>query len=580
MTLKNISLNRRLGKMKNSLPFILVITLAFASWSCERPKSPDFKVKNEFEIPLTMEKTYQFLGTDDALIDTTEEDFENIFETGEEGLVRIVKEQDFIFSDLNSAIPEVNVSPEIVNITVPPFMGSQTVTANGNLNIDNSSFEFRDASDFVEMDSGVFNVDITNGTDVSFDLEISFPDVTDPNQSSLVITIDDISPGEIISNSYDLTEHRIYAGTDNAIDYQISVSTNSSSVQGGEISTEVGFDNLGISRAEGYIVPKNILLNEDATGDGELDVFNEEEAEVIDVDGISNISDHVSDLTFSNPILNTLYNSNLGVNTTVYAVIAGTKSNGDPVYLTGNENSQYQVTGSEIPDALTVNGAPATEEQVIKFSLDVVENPSPSQGEQGANEFNAGNANTPEFFSNLPTSIRFVGVAEVNAAEETGTVVKPVIFEPSFGVEIPFYFSADNATYQDTVDANFEDIPEEDEDRKLSDATITIDYMNGLPLDMSLNVIMLNWNGKKITSKSDIAINGASTNQDGFASDAARGEYEISFSESEMSELHRTKAVVMDITINTPQQQSVSLREDDAVTFKVKVKAGITSTVN
>jgi len=580
MTLKNISLNRRLGKMKNSLPFILVITLAFASWSCERPKSPDFKVKNEFEIPLTMEKTYQFLGTDDALIDTTEEDFENIFETGEEGLVRIVKEQDFIFSDLNSAIPEVNVSPEIVNITVPPFMGSQTVTANGNLNIDNSSFEFRDASDFVEMDSGVFNVDITNGTDVSFDLEISFPDVTDPNQSSLVITIDDISPGEIISNSYDLTEHRIYAGTDNAIDYQISVSTNSSSVQGGEISTEVGFDNLGISRAEGYIVPKNVLLNEDATGDGELDVFNEEEAEVIDVDGISNISDHVSDLTFSNPILNTLYNSNLGVNTTVYAVIAGTKSNGDPVYLTGNENSQYQVTGSEIPDALTVNGAPATEEQVIKFSLDVVENPSPSQGEQGANEFNAGNANTPEFFSNLPTSIRFVGVAEVNAAEETGTVVKPVIFEPSFGVEIPFYFSADNATYQDTVDANFEDIPEEDEDRKLSDATITIDYMNGLPLDMSLNVIMLNWNGKKITSKSDIAINGASTNQDGFASDAARGEYEISFSESEMSELHRTKAVVMDITINTPQQQSVSLREDDAVTFKVKVKAGITSTVN
>ncbi len=566
--------------MKNSLPFILVITLAFACWSCERPKSPDFKVKNQFEIPLTMEKTYQFLGTDDALIDTTEEDFENIFETGEEGLVRIVKEQDFIFSDLNSAIPEVNVSPEIVNITVPPFMGSQTVTANGNLNIDNSSFEFRDASDFVEMDSGVFNVDITNGTDVSFDLEISFPDVTDPNQSSLVITIDDISPGEIISNSYDLTEHRIYAGTDNAIDYQISVSTNSSSVQGGEISTEVGFDNLGISRAEGYIVPKNILLNEDATGDGELDVFNEEEAEVIDVDGISNISDHVSDLTFSNPILNTLYNSNLGVNTTVYAVIVGTKSNGDSIYLNGDENSEYNVTASEIPDALMVNGAQATEEQVIKFSLDVVDNPSSSQGEQGSNEFSAGNANTPEFFSNLPTSIRFVGVAEVNAAEETGTVVKPVIFEPSFGVEIPFNFSADNATYQDTVDANFEDIPEEDEDRKLSDATITIDYMNGLPLDMSLNVIMLNWNGKKITSKSDIAINGASTNQDGFASDAARGEYEISFSESEMSELHRTKAVVMDITINTPQQQSVSLREDDAVTFKVKVKAGITSTVN
>jgi len=566
--------------MKNSLPIILVLTLAISSWSCERPKSPDFKVKNELQIPLTMEKTYQFLGTDDALIDTTEEDFENIFVTGEKGLVRVVKEQDFSFSDLNSAIPEVNVSPEIVNITVPPFTGSQTVTADGNLNIDNNSFEFRDASHFVEMDSGAFTVGITNGTDVSFDLEISFPDVTDPNQSSLVITIDNISPGEIISNSYDLTDHRIYAGADNVIDYQISVSTNSSSQQGGDITTEVGFENLGISRAEGFIVPKNMLLNEDTNGDGDLEVFNDSEAEVIDIDGISNISDHVSDLAFSNPILSTMYNSNLGVNTTVYAVIAGTKSNGNTIYLNGDENSAYNVIASEIPAALMVNGAPATEEQVIKFSLDVVDNPSASQGEQGSNEFNAGNANTPDFFSNLPTNIRFVGVAEVNAAEEIGTVVNPVIFDPLFGVEIPFDFSADNATYRDTVDANFSDIPEENEDRKLSEATMTINYTNGLPLDLSLNVILLNWNGKKITSKSDIAINGASTNEDGFASDAAQSEYEISFSESEMSELHRTRAVVMDITINTPQQQSVSLREDDAVTFKVKVRAGITSTIN
>lgn len=578
--MKIISLNRRLGKMKNSLPIILVLTLAISSWSCERPKSPDFKVKNEFQIPLTMEKTYQFLGTNNALIDTTEEDFENIFETGEEGLVRVVKEQEFNFSDLNSAIPEINVSSEVVNITVPPFTGSQTVTANRNLSIDNNSFEFRDASHFVEMDSGAFTVGFTNGTDVSIDLEISFPDVTDPNQSSLVITIDSISPGEIISNSYDLTGHRIYAGTDNEIDYQISVSTNNSSQQGGDITTEVGFENLGISRAEGFIVPKNMLLNEDATGDGELDVFDDNEAEIINIDGINNISEHVSDVTFSNPILSTLYNSNLGVNTTVYAVIAGTKSNGDPVYLNGDENSEYNVTASEIPDALTVNGAPATEEQVIKFSLDVVDNPSPSQGEQASNEFNAGNANTPAFFSNLPTNIRFVGVAEVNAAEEIGTLVNPVIFEPSFGVEIPFDLSASNATYQDTVDANFSDIPEENEDRKLSEATITINYTNGLPLDLSLNVMMLDADGNEITTKSDIAVNGASTDESGFASDPAQSEYEISFSEGEMSELHRTRAVVMDITINTPQQQSVSLREDDAVTFKVKVRAGITSTVN
>ncbi|MDZ7659163.1 hypothetical protein [Fodinibius sp.] len=159
-------------------------------------------------------------------------------------------------------------------------------------------------------------------------------------------------------------------------------------------------------------------------------------------------------------------------------------------------------------------------------------------------------------------------------------MVNPVIFDQSLNVELPFNFSAENATYQDTVDANFSDIPEENEDRKLSEATMTINYTNGLPLELSLNVIMLDGDGNEITNKSDIVINGASTNEDGFASDAAQSEYEISFSENEMSELHRTRAVVMEITINTPQQQSVSLREDDAVTFNVKVRAGITSTIN
>lgn len=567
--------------MKKSLPIILISLLTIFSWSCERPKSPDFQVNNQFEVPLTVEKTYQFLGANNALIDTTKEDFENIFDTNKEGLVRVVKEQDFNFGDLNGVIPEVDVPLiEIIDLTVPPFTGSYTVTANGSSAIDNNSFEFRDTNHFVEVDGGELTTNITNDTNVSIDLEISFPEIRDPNESSLVITIDSISPNEKISNSFDLADHRIYAGTDNEIDYEITVSTSSSSQQGGEITTEVGFENLSISRAEGYIIPKNVLLNEDATGEGDLEVFNDNEAEITDIAGISDLSDHISNITFANPILRALYNSNLGVNTTVYAVIAGTKSNGDTVYLNGDENSEYQVTNSEIPGAITVNGAPATADQVIKFSLDVVDDPSPDEGEQGSNEFNAGNANTPAFFSNLPTSIRFVGIARVNDLEEAGEIVNPVIFDPSLGVEIPFNFSADNATYQDTVDANFSDIPDEDEDRQLSEATMTINYGNGLPLDLVLNVIMLDTNGNEIAIKSDIPVNGASTDESGFAFNVAQSEHEISFSESEMSELHRTRSMVMDISINTPQQQSVSLRENDTVTFRVKVKAGITSTMN
>jgi hypothetical protein len=738
--------------MKNSLPFILILTLAFSSWSCERPKSPDFKVKNQFEIPLTMEKTYPFMGADEALIDTTSEDFINLFSTDGNGLVRLVKEEEVNLGDLNDAIPRVDVTPATLNAEVgelrltnfnsgagnvgsagfdsftgfssPPagqqipgssgtvnisfntdyfesavikedgavqitltnnlgfdidelelvlnsgtsFVGSANIGTEGDptdsflwddpsrtteiqipastqlsdLSVDitvswdtqdmkeegsdlvvndiagqnlvasqvtaaiesqsfnssgistvgDDSFEFQNENHFVELSGGELALDITNNIDIAIEsLAITFPDIIDSNGNSFVIDLSNIPRNGTLNDVYDLSGYRIYA-QGNTVDYEISATTENTQEGSGsetrtiaetdQIQAQVDINNLQIGRAEGYVVPKEILLNEDQTNDSveNIDVFNDDEAELTQIDGIDEISDRVSNITFENPVLNLLYDSNLGVQTTIYAVIVGTDTDVNTEFLTGTDGSPYQVQSGEIPSQLQVDGHPANENQVIKFDLQKVANPDPTEGTSGSNMFDATNTNASAFFSNLPTNIRFVGVAEVNAAEETGTVVNPVIFDPSFGVEIPFDFSADNATYQDTVDANFEDIPEEDEDRKLSEATMTISYSNALPLDMSLNVVMLNWNGKKITSKSDIAINGASTNQDGFASDAAQGEYEISFSESEMSELHRTRAVVMDITINTPQQQSVSLREDDTVTFKVKVKAGITSTVN
>ncbi|MEL7834476.1 hypothetical protein [Fodinibius sp. Rm-B-1B1-1] len=570
--------------MKKQLPIFAVFLLGISIWSCERPKSPDFQVNQQFEIPLTVDKTYQFLGADDALLDTTSEDFENLFETSEEGLVSVVKEQKFNFGDLNSAIPEVYVpSIEIVDLTVPPTNGAYTVTANGSSSIDNSTFEFQDSDHFVGMDAGVLTLAITNGTDVSIDLEIAFPEVQTPNQSSLVITIDDVSPNENISNSFSLADHRIYAGEDNEIDFEITVSTSSSSVLGGDITTEVGFENLGISRAEGYILPKNVLLNGDATSDGELDIFNDNEAEITNIDGISDISEHISDITFSNPILGTLYNSNLGVNTTIYAVIAGTKSNDAPVYLTGDEGSVNHVTASEIPDALTVNGEQATEEEVIKFSLDAVDNPSPNQGEEGSNEFNADNANTPTFFSNLPTSIRFIGVARINADEDpdkTHKIVNPVIFDPSLGVEIPFSLSADNASYKDTVDADLGDLPGKDDDSRISEASVKVNYTNGLPLVLGLDLIMLDAKGNEVLRKSDIAINAATIDENGFASAGAESDHQISFTKDELNILNETRSMVLDVRLSTPEQQSVSVKESDAVTFRVQVKAGITSTVN
>ena len=569
--------------MKKSLPIALTLFLAFSIWSCEQPKSPDFKVNNQFEIPLTMEKTYPFLGADEALIDTTSEDFVDLFTTEGDGPVRLLNEEEVDFGDLNDAIPEVTVPvTENINLTVPPATGSQTVTANWSSTVDNGSFEFRDSNHFVEMNKGELRIDITNSTDFSIYLEITFPEIQTPSESSLVFTHDNLSPNESISKTFDLTEHRIYAGIDNEIDYVIKVKTNDSTQQGGDIITQIGFGDLSTSRAKGYVVPKKILLNEDQTKDfiDNIDVFNDDEADITQVGGIDEISDRVSNITFDNPALNMLYETNLGVQTTIYAIIVGTDNNGNTEFLQGIDGSEQEVQDSEIPSELQVDSQAPDGNQVIKFDLKTADRPDPAKGESGSNIFDASNTNAPDFFSNLPTKIRFIGVAEVNDKQENGTVVNPVIFEPSFGVEIPFSLSANNATYKDTVDADFSDLPEEKEDRKLSEAAITINYSNGLPLDLSLDVIMLDANGNEVTTKSDIAVEAASTNQEGYATDSSQNDYEISFSESEMNDLHRTRSMVMDISINTAGQKTISLRENDAVTFKVKVRAGITSTIN
>ncbi|MDZ7681132.1 MAG: hypothetical protein U5J63_05300 [Fodinibius sp.] len=83
-----------------------------------KPKSPDFKLNHELEVPLTVQKTYPFLGQSDALIDTTSEDYADLFSPDADGLVRITKEQDFNFGDLNDAIPEVD--PDSAIRVMPP----------------------------------------------------------------------------------------------------------------------------------------------------------------------------------------------------------------------------------------------------------------------------------------------------------------------------------------------------------------------------------------------------------------------------------------------------------------------------
>lgn len=740
--------------MKKTVLALVFLALGFGMWACEQPKSPDFKVNHEVQTPLTTEKTYSFLGQEDALIDSTSEDFKDLFSSDQDGLVHLSKQQDFNFGDLNDAIPEVDAPPttetkevgaitlntlnasgdvgsagftdvtgksntlskgdllfggsgtaniglttdyfvsavvkencsldftitnnlgfdidqltvtlksdneavgsatisplahnatETTTISVPSGVSatnplekmnvdinatwskqtmkedggelvvkdvtpqnlvvsqitgsiqSQNVTTSGTSNIDESNFEFRETDDFVELGSGDLSIDIDNNINISIEtLDITFHDIVDGSGNKLVLNLTNIparDAGGTFSDTIDLSGYRIKA-QNGTLDYEISATTEDLQQGTGsptrtvnetdDLSATVDLKNLQISRAEGYVVPKSVLLNTDQNNDGKLDIFNNDEAELTNIDGISDISNRISELTFENPILNTTYLTNLGVNTTVYAAIAGTDSDGNTVYLKGQDNDNdgnnpYNVSKSEVPPELVANGQSLSEDQLIKFSVDTAEVPDPQQGEKGENVFNASNTNSSAFFSNLPTQIRFVGIGVVNEAQNQGTLVNPVIFDPTLNLDLPIHFSANNATFKDTLDADLGDLPGEGDDQEISEATLTLSYTNGLPLDLNVDVIMVSSGSTEIFRKSDIKVGAASVNSEGYAIQSNQSSDKISFSKSELNDLNKVRSIILDIQINTPQQQAIRIRNDDSIKVQVKLKAAVTSSVN
>ncbi len=55
---------------------------------------------------------------------------------------------------------------------------------------------------------------------------------------------------------------------------------------------------------------------------------------------------------------------------------------------------------------------------------------------------------------------------------------------------------------------------------------------------------------------------------------------EIGFSEEGLKELNQTRSLVLDIGINTPEQNTVKINGSDTINFHMQMKAQVTSTVN
>ena len=104
--------------MRTVSKLLPVLCIPMLFWGCEQPKSPDFKLQQRIQAPLTINNEYQFLGNNKALIDTTSDDFDSLFTVDSDGLVRLSRQEDFDFGSLDDAIPVIDVAPTTINSQV------------------------------------------------------------------------------------------------------------------------------------------------------------------------------------------------------------------------------------------------------------------------------------------------------------------------------------------------------------------------------------------------------------------------------------------------------------------------------
>ena len=491
---------------------------------------------------------------------------------------------------------------------VEAYVPVQRFAVHGIAEIDsakNLDFRFTQPDHYVELKSGQLRVlNINNNMDLDLDtLQVSFPDIRKPPYmpgDSLVVMFKGDSrilanTNNSIEKAIPLKDLRIYA-EGQALDYNVYAVTGSPE-EGKEgtlrtiqeddsVTANIELETVNIREVYGVIEPRDVLINTDkaSNGTGTIDLFNDNEAEIINLGEQRSFLKQITGLEFAEPLLSFQYKTNLGVETTIYAAIAGVNANGEITYLSGKPGSKHHVENLDKFEQFQTNGGKFSSDKLIKFKLNKSEDGSVIGG---ANNFTTKTTNVDEFISNLPTEVRFVGLAALNEdpVDPAGIIKSPVKLNPSIGIGLPLHLSAKTSTLSDTLDVNLKDLPKETDNHFISEATFIIDYTNNLPFRIELSLSMLDGDLKQITQvplpeENPTTFRGASINPNTkFVESGSNGEVAITLNEEQFSKLYKTRYMVINIAFNTTKQEEVKVRAEDSISMSLQLNVTIESDI-
>ncbi len=493
-------------------------------------------------------------------------------------------------------------------INAQAIFESQTINDTYIVEISADEFTFEDDNDFVELEeANVIFQNIQNTIDLDIDqLVISFPTIITESAPGVYNPADSLviiregnnrirrgsHPNNINGINFEipLNNVRIFA-PDNIITVNVKGTTeDTSNAPPGDrvrtITAEEGvtgtvlFEIVETAGASGILEPRVFNLND--ADDNNLDLFDPNVRIESDVSDLESLSERISNLQLTNPALTLDYTSNVAVGSRIYAAIVGISEDGNEVMLRGSAGTPFFVAPNDTVSGLLSRGAPISNADLIAINVEAAD----LQGSTQSITFDIDNSNIAEFLSNLPVEIYFVGKALVNPDRNRGEVITPIDIDSGLNVHIPFSLrtvDGDPVAFSDTLDASLSDLPEDGDDTFISEALLTISYTNLIPLDINVDLDFLDEESNVITrlpqaGDATIRMSAATIDNSGFSTEPENGVIQISLTEEQLRQLHRTEQIKLSGELLTRENESVSIRSNDTLilgvngTFKIRLK--------
>ena len=447
---------------------------------------------------------------------------------------------------------------------------------------------FNSPTDFVEIASGSLDIsNLVNGFDLAMDVvEISFPSIrmapyapsdslrlrfqgSTDNPTSYIYR--GIGRNEGPRNvSVDMASLRMYSDAGD-LRYNIAATAEEATdvreiISDDQINSTVEANQIEVASVQATIDPIRFDVTEDADSNGLLDVLHSSESIESSLSGIGDLVDFgFTSLSLAGTELTLDISSSVSANYVLYAAIVGIDPDGNPVFLSGKNESAVSPSDT-MSTKFAADGALLPAADLIRFNV------SSGESQQASVVLNESNSNIDDFINGLPTSIRLAAAVIVEPDGGQVSLELPFTFDIGLGASIPLRFKGD-AAFNKLVNADLSGLDELTDPEKivsLDQATLRLGYENGIPLGLEARIRVVDESGNTIVTIPSLAeepltVESAASSEFGISSEATVGIGELTIDNETLVQMAAGSDIELVLSVMADQEGVRRVRAIDEI---------------